>query len=239
MAEKILIRSIDRNSGSVQNGSLLLDEPIDGEWELLEFMQQNRYYNVNSYNQSIYVRVNDTTNSSVTLTAGHYSASQLCSQVSTQLSTIVGSTFTCTYPSATGSGKFTIAETTGDTFSFENATNDALSRFLLGFTAIDTSDATSHTSTNAIDLTPVKSMHVKFEEDCLHNIDGKNYFTSSFSINDESVFGENIRYRVTDNYRQIVKFRKTRNLKYKFFDENRNELEPNGTEWTMLLRKVN
>lgn len=235
---KLLLQSENRTSGSVHDGTLNATVPIQGEYVLLEFSINDRIFNVSSKNDQVYVKVNSTTDHTLSLTPGYYSLSQLKTELSTQLNTIAGQTFTVTSDSKTG--KFTISISGGNNFSLTFGTNKSNSaRKVLGFSEVDTSSSSSHTSDLSADLTPYKSIFCRIEEDSKQDINSHEHFYTSLILSGESTFGGPIRYKYGEMYPQVVSFNSpTKKLNYRFHDESNADVDFNGCEWMMLLQKI-
>lgn len=206
---------------------------------MVDFTMTDNLYNVSENNNKVYVKVNNTTEHIVTLTNGFYSPSQLATEVKSQLDTIPSHTFTVTYASKTG--KFTVAISGSNTFSFTYGSNTAnSSRKLLGFKEENTSDAAQHTSPNVADLNPYKVIYGSFEEDSFKHLAGgyQNGFVASFGITGESTFGGVIRYVTPESARQMLKFSKSpAMLSYRFIDVNDRTVDFNGSDWIMTLEQ--
>lgn len=234
---KVIITSNKKTSGTSSKGTIRLRERITGNYKLLDFEMTDNIYNVTENNNKMYVNVNEATDHILTLTKGFYTASQLTTEVKTQLDTIPSHTFTATHSSKTG--KMTIQISGSNTFGFTFGTNTANSaRKLLGFNEADNTTLATQTSPNAIDLNPYKVIYINFEEDSYQHIVGghENGFTASLAISGESSFGGVLRYSPEDSGEQVLSFTKSPLiLSYRFIDENDNAVNLNGSDWIMTL----
>ena len=237
---KVLISSEHRISGTSSAGVIKLSNSINGTFCIESFLLTDRLYNVNDLNNKVYINsYNGATPSDhvLTLRNGFYSPTQLRDELAVQLNTISGNVYTVAYD--TKKAKYTIAETSGDTFKFtflDNSTNS--SRKILGFSKSNTSYSTSHTSDLAIDLCPHKVIFLNFQE-----VDRKNIITTEHSHTDlyftaNSSFGSVIRWNMFD-YSQIINFSKTpKELRYRFHNINNSNLDLNGVEWVLIMSKL-
>ena len=237
MTHSLVLYSKNRTQGTSSEGTLKLNHHINGRYELLEFCMTDGLYNVTNLNNKIYISVNGGGTQTLSLPLGHYSGSKLATEVATLLSTLSGSTFTCSYGSTTG--KMTISETTGDTFSLTYGTNTLnTARYLLGFDEVDTTASTSIVSVNVCDLSPDKVIYMGFDEDTERNIQGSELF-ATLLLSMEGEFGKVMRYKSSQHYSQVMRFTNTpAMLNYRFFNEEFEGVDLNGVEWVMLLRKL-
>lgn len=229
-----ILKSINRTSGNAQQGNIIYDTPLNGEYTLIDFSMTNRLYNVNDNNNQIYINIGGA--STLSLVNGYYTQTTLATQIKVQLDTTSG-TFSVAYSSTTG--KYTIVETgasTAFTFEFGSNTNNS-ARFLMGYNESNTSSNATQISPNAIDLSPLKYIYIYLDHEEHRNISSKNYFKSSLLINSSESFGEVMRYSLYKNYNQTVKFKSEKNIFYKFLDLNNNVIDLNGQEWNLILCK--
>ena len=121
-------------TGSTNNAKLSLDNPIDGKWKLLSFCFTNNLFNVNDYNNKIYINENGT-DFTITLTNGTYDANDLKTEITSKLTSSLTGLITVSLDNA---NKFTITDTKSFQFTFgSNTTSSA--RKLLGMNAARTS----------------------------------------------------------------------------------------------------
>ena len=221
------------DSNKATNDVFTLDNKIRGTYQLLSFTSTNNTYNVSDNNNKIYWNENGT-DKTTTLTNGYYNTFDFGTHLSTQLNNSSVGTVTVTLDDNTG--KLTITDTLN--FYFKFGTNTMFSaRMLLGFDAVDGTNASTQTSDNVIDLNSCKNIFISISQDNNHNIRGIDFFDSSFVINSSVDFGETLRYINRDNFDQFVRFRDTKNLTVSFHDSNNNSIDLNS-EYQIILKKV-
>lgn len=219
-------------------GNLItLDESLSGIYKLILFTTTNNLYNITDNNNKIYVKINLVLKTA-TLTNGSYDSTDLKSHMETILTALEASTtFTITLDSNTNKYTFT---SIGNHHSFEfadNTTNSA--RKLLGFDEENTLGASFiTTSTNGIQLSPNKIIYMRLREEDNQLVQGQNHFLASFFLYDNSSFGDVFRYENDKNYIQSVKFNRNKNLTSRFYDENWNDIDLNGSDWTLILQRI-
>ncbi len=148
------------------------------------------------------------------------------------MNTSGGNTYTVTFDSNTY--KYTISST--GNFGFQFATNTTASaRKIIGYSLADKTEATSSTSDNVIDLNPIKSIYIDFQADARKDIEFSNNVVS-LAINDTSDFGSIIRYKLNENYHQKLKFHYEKEVKFKFYDQDFNNINLNGTDWYLTIK---
>ena len=235
---KLLLNSADSTNRNPNEGSLDVTVPIEGDYLLLQFGINNRLFNVNSNNNKVFLKINSVTDYTKTLTKGYYSLTQLGSELSEQLNTISGHSFTVTTDSKTG--KFSVTIGGGHEFSFTFKTNKSKSaRIILGFSEVDTNNGTVQTSDNSADLTPYKHIFCRMGGESPHSIISHKHLYTSLLIPGDSQFGGVLRYKFSENKPQIIRFHNsTKTVSYHFHDENNATIDFNGCEWMMLLQKI-
>ena len=238
---KILLNSENRVSGNSHNGSIKLLNALEGEYYVESFTITDRIYNVSDTNNKVYINsYNGATpsNHTLTLTNGFYSETQLRDELSTKLNTISGNTYTVTYDSKTA--KYTITETSGDTFKFtflDNTSNSA--RKLIGFSKANTSYSTTHTSDIGADLCPFKIICCSLDEVGKKHIKTTEHYHTDLYFSCESSYGGTIRW-MCDKYIQLIDVFKTpKTLNYRFHTIDGNDINLNGQEWILVLKKLN
>lgn len=212
-----------------------VDQELEGSYAIHAFYGHNAFYNITANNNKVYVNDNSVSYI-VTLDSGNYSSEDLREHLQTKLNAMGGSnSYTVTYSSITAKYTFT-----GDTnnFYFEfgtNTSNDA--RKLLGFNATDGTGALTQVSNNVIQLSIHPIIYARIKQDICYKVMSKNHFYASFMIFDKSSFGESLRM-VDVNHPVIVQLKRTKAIDITFFDEDHNELDFNGTEWSLVLKSV-
>ena len=221
------------NSEKADNNVFKLDEAIVGKYKLQSFSFTNNMYNVNDTNNKIYINENGD-NLTATLTNGYYDINDLKTHLSTVLNSTMSGTVTITLNSNTN--KYTIANTLNYYFTFgSNTLNSA--RKLIGFNAVDGTNATSHTSDVVVDLNPCREFFINIVENDYKNIYGQNYFNSSLFINGIAGFGETMRYINDDNFNQYITLKNTKSMCVEFHDLNENEIDLNS-DYSIVLQKI-
>ena len=223
----LLIDSNDLNN----NNELTFDNKIKGIYELESFAYTNNIYNVDDNNNKVYINENSS-DLTATLTNGYYDSNDFKTHLQTQMNAVCTGTISITLDDNTG--KLTITNDTHN-FYFTFATNTtSTARKLMGFNQSDGTNASSQTSDNPIDVNTHKCFFVNIEENDDKNIDGPSYFNTSLMIQASGSFGETSRYIKNDNFKQYVKFRNEKKIKFKIHDKNNNILNLNS-QWLLLL----
>ena len=211
-----------------------IDQELDGEYEVVGFYGTNSFYNVNENNNKVYINENGTPYT-VSLNYGNYSASDLTSELETQLNNFVGSNiYNVSYSTTTG--KFTI---TGGTYNFwfEFGTFSLNSaNKLIGFNATNTPASLTQTSDNVIQLASLPIVYASIKEDVYNSISGKNHFFASFMIYDSSTFGGGTLRMLELDKPVKIHIRRTKRINVSFHNEEGEVINNNGTDWTLILR---
>jgi len=241
MSNYLLLSSKDKYSGTVSNGIIMLNTAITGSYQIKTFEMLNCLYNINSYNKNVRISVYNgvtTTNTTFQLDIGIYSYSEIASILEDKLTTNFGSSnFTVTYNDNTM--KYTITSGAGHTFRFlfGDITNNAY--LLLGFDnenqdIVDL--ATTQTSLNIVDIYPYKTiyMYIPSSNSSLKLSNNKN---TSFKISCESDPGSIIRTDYS-NENIILTFENKKSIEYIIHDYDKNEIELNNINWSLLLKNV-
>ena len=224
---------IDSNDLNTDN-QLTFDNKIKGDYELESFVFTNNIYNVDGTNNKVYINENSS-NLTATLTNGFYDSDDFRTHLQTQMNAVCSGTISITLNDNTG--KLTISNDTHN-FYFTFATNTTNSaKKLLVFNESDGTNASSQTSDVAIDLNTHKCFFINIDENNNKNIDAPSYFNTSLMIQATGSFSETSRYIKNDNFKQYVKFRNEKKIKFKIHDKNNNVLNLNS-EWLMVLRNI-
>jgi hypothetical protein len=166
----ILIRSKDRKFPITQNTDLFeIELPITfkGSYRLTNCLIPNTFYNVRESNNVIYFNENSTDKQAV-LTPSSYSATELATEIKTQMDIVSSgfNIFTITFD--TKSGKMTYNSTQSFNFQFGSFLNNSAFR-VLGFKQEDSISTTSITSSNVIDLSSPPSIAIRISQVSTHN----------------------------------------------------------------------
>ena len=221
------------HKSQASNNVHTLDESIIGRFKLVGFCFTNNIYNVTDNNNKIYLRelANDVV---VTLTNGFYDPSDFVTELSDVLNN--GCVGTINVVRDTKTNKLTITNTFSFYFTFGSNTNNS-ARKLLGFDETDGSGLTSQTSENAIDLNPYKDIFLDISQVATRNVNGKNYFKTTFIVNGNGTFGEIFRYIPNDNFEQYVCFKEaTKKIEIKIHDLNNNSIDLNS-DYSLILKQ--
>jgi len=214
------------------NNRLLLDEPITGKYILQLFAMNNNLYNLNSTNDKFYAN-----SSIISLTNGNYIGLELATLLESALiSEFSDATITVTYN--TNAGKLTISSpSTSLALEFgSNISNSA--RKLFGFDQTDTTTSTTNISPNVAHLSPYSVIFLGIKEDNDDVIQGSNHFASTFVLFDKSSSFTGTLRMTSEDLFQTVKFSRTKSLRFEFSDVDDNEVEFNGAEFIILLKKL-
>lgn len=220
------------DSNNALNQKFTLDEPISGTYKLELFTSTNNIYNINDTNNKIYFNENGS-NLTGTLTNGFYLANDFKDHLTTTLNNTATGTITITLNENTN--KLTITNTLLFYFTFGTNTNNSAYK-LMGFNALDGTNATTQTSDNAIDLNSYKCIFMDIDQNNSKNIFGTEYFNTSFCITSDCSFGEKLTYINQDYYDQYINLNNTKQINYTFHDNKYNELNLNS-EFELILKK--
>jgi hypothetical protein len=187
-------------------------------------MIANTIYNIDSNNYTISLKSGATTTN---LTAGYYTATQLAGEIDTKLKA-EDVKYACTYSSTTK--KMTISHT--DTaFVIDWNTNAELAG-MLGFAAVATSSATSHTSTSAIDLSRYRGILIDVQQASSRIMHGNKYMLGNLYIPLSVEYGKFLDYSEIEQYIYFPK--PTKSLNIKLFSSSRTAISLQN-EWEMFL----
>ena len=213
MTSKILIKQKDC---SFNNNifSINLDYPLNDNYYVSNFICNNTFYNVNdTNNQFTITSLTIPLSLSLTLTEGFYSGTELSQEIETQ----IGNSFTCDYNSITH--KFTITSPGINTFyiTYPNLTETSK---LLGINSLST-PTNIKISDYPIDIT-FKNIYIKFYDDLKSIYSKGNNIFSIILFNNiyQTNFGELFVY--SGNEKDIVKFENKKNFTFSFVDSNNN-----------------
>ena len=229
--EKIIINTQKRNKGSVSHGSVLLDDWVKGTYNLNSVVFANNLYNINQYNNQLTFSINSGAQSTITLDNGYYNVAEFINMFNMK------SAIVATYNAITNKITFTQGANTIQ-FYFEG--NDNTCYKILGFD-YNTDYLLVSVAPNCLDLIPVKIIFVVVEEDSGKKIYGNRYFRASIFVRDanNSSYGGIFYYENVANTLQTITFeRRTREISYRFYDEDFNLLDFNGNNVSMIFEKI-
>lgn len=231
MEKNLLIKSQDRKTGSSHNFLYYSHEGLDGDYILKYCMIANTLYNVNEYNNTFTLNENST-DKTVTLTSGNYTASTFETELKTALDVASSgyNTFTVTYNETTG--KINVTASNAFNFIFP----DSRTSRLYGFDILQTASGTDLTSPNIINLSFPNSIGIEIRETNIDNYENCNTNASgAFYIPIDQSFGF---YKTLDEhtFTQHIVFKKARYLNFRVVDTSTNDpLDLNGGDFEILL----
>jgi hypothetical protein len=204
---------------------------IEGKYRVSHIVFPNSLNNIiANYNDILYLNTGN-----VTLAEGLYtSGTSLAAYIQTLLIPELGSP-TCTFN--TSSQKFTITADESVQLMFSNPVRSC--RKLLGFSAVNTSWTTSHTSDIAVDSAPTKSVLINIKECKNKNIDTP--ATTSVVGNIYVAVRENFGTVINQTYNEIaqdIEFTRTSTLNIRCIDVDNRTLDLRDQDWEMLLTKI-
>jgi hypothetical protein len=200
----------------------------------------NTQYEVDAHNNTflLYDAATDA-NYPITLTPGNYTLSDLATEIQTQLIAAVGAlTFTVTLNSSTS--KFTIARTGATNFQLLLADGqwgtETSARFLLGFNAVDTTAASSITSTNRVVISDAAHVRVMLRQGVTHSnhqdSDGR-FLLGLIKINENVTEAFNFAHKVISEPVSFVG--KLNKLRIRFVNRNGAAYRFNGGKFSLTF----
>jgi len=205
----------------------------EGTYHLHQAYIPLSFYNVNSYNNTVSIRIAGITYTG-NITPGAYNVSTLLPALKSCLDTMAtpaGVTFTTSYDSATM--KITITSNTGVGFALLNSS--ALK--VLGFSPADTGDAGSHTSDRTVDLMYTNTIRLTIAESERGNLRDAKGHSFNFNIPITANLGGVVVLdpNFTDDFK--VKLPRTNILTVSVSDDMGRPLAL-YSDWYMILKKV-
>ena len=226
---------LDAKSTTSSDFKLEFKSSLGGRY-LLSYLQiPVSVYNVNTNNHQIPFEESGTPKFAQ-LTPGNYTATTLATEIGTRMTATSGvSNFTVTYDTKTS--KFTIVSTNNFRLIY-NLFPGSSSRKLLGFNEATTSNATSHTSDNVIDLAYPRAIFINVRENVDSTFTSPTGFNSTFYIPVSYAFGSP---QILDaqTFPQTLELSdRTKYLTITLPDKNGATLDLNGVDWEMMLRRT-
>lgn len=232
----LFVSSSDRlkTTETSSNFSVTLNHPIEHKQciSLCHFSVLNTIYNVTTSNNAISVFRSSTTYNA-TIPVGAYTAEDLMSALKTALDgNGSGLTYTVSYDNKT----FKVTISAGSAFVLLFGTGSNQINSVLGFPSIDTSSATSHTSTYAIDLhSPVLFLKIRElgTQYNASNINDRMTFVIPVQVNS----GEMITFNDNSYFEQKrdIHNRVISQLHLEIVDKNNQPVDFNGSETTFIF----
>ena len=222
------------HSSQGTNNRYTLDNAIEGVYKLISFSCTNNIYNVDDTCNKIYFNENGI-NYETTLENGYYNYNDFVTECLRAISDVSLGSLTATRDSNTN--KLRIINSLSFYFTFGSNTENS-ARKLMGFNEVDGTNSTLQVSDNPMDLNTHKSFFINISDNDNKNIEGIDFYRTSFIIQGEGGFGEILRYKINENIEQYIKFsRGVKNIDIKFHDLNQEVLDINS-EYEIILKKV-
>lgn len=247
---KLFISSASRTTASESSSNFAIKFPTNNylqnrrNMRLAYLGMYNTFYNVDASNNNLNFRVGATTYSITAITPGSYDANTLAGLVQTAMTSQIANSWNVSYNSNTK--KYTISGTSAFELLFASGAQAATSLWkVLGFassnglTGIDTSSATSTTSTQIGQLTHPLVCYVKLSinSDQTFSSDAGDCFTFAIPVNVQP--GELIEYKANDTFDQYTKLSDNMNfinsIAINLAGQNFTDLSLNGSEWICIL----
>ena len=236
----LLLKSTQRSStsSSATDCELRLAEALHNvsAVNLRRFSCPNTIYNIQTGINDVVCLTRSSTDYTVTIDAGSYTANALATAIQAEMNDADSNSYTCTYDSKTM--KFTITGSAAFTLTWATHTSASTGMYkVLGWTAADTSSATSQTATVVANLSSPTSMLMRITEFGSCGVCGNLPYTFDLPLNVAS--GMLTYIASSTNYPQRLSFgqagRSFQNLHVRLFDDENTEIELNGAEWELLL----
>lgn len=245
--DKILIRSIDRTSGTSANFTLQMRHNLQEGFYSLDFLQcPNTFYNVASGINNIIPLYENSTQKSTTIPPGSYTGTALATALASALNSASGGFNTYTVTFNTAQMTFTFTASSGN-FTFQYGTQASIAARnnaqLLGFTrTADTTAGTSLTSDGVVDLSYPTCVLIRIDQNnsiMTAATGGVNTWSGGSFIIPVDVNGSGIAYYYPGTYfKQRCFIRATSNPVIQLVDLQGNVMSLQGSEWDFLLSKV-
>lgn len=239
----LLLRSKDRISGTPENFTINLNNPISESWVFESIVIKKTFYPIETnYNDTIYFNETSVGDLNCQLSPGEYNITELLSEIGSKMTTASGSS---TYTASVNniSNKITITSNT-NTFIMKFGTSTTnTSRKILGFNESDSSTASlSQTSDNIYNLNPIDACHIEISNfDHIFETETKSPAYYQLTVPLDANFGDIVNYEHTHGeFHQVItiKSNSTRILKIKVFNNDDYIQSLNGSDWYMILRKL-
>lgn len=228
MTTIVTLTSADRSAGSSHEGMIDLSGSLDGKYELRQVVLGNSIYNVTAGNNQVYFAESGMS-ATATLTLGNYSASQLATELKTQMDAVGGQAYTVAYSDTTH--KYTVSAAANFGFEFESFTSNRAHR-LIGWDPVDDVEALSLTSDTAIDLTPFHMVYFDLPASgspiTLSSGESTAVYVSSLSE-----FGGVSRQEYDGDV--VLTFSRKTQIDYRVHDHSGATIDLNGADWTMVF----
>ena len=237
----ILLRSADRNPATSTNSSnfqLNMGNDLHGEYEVLYISMFNTFFSVNTgINDKIYFNDN-ATNWTGTIAPGLYTTSgsnSILTAITTAMNA-VSSGYTATISAITG--YITISNGSFN-FSLKFATNTVSSAATtLGFAKSDTAAAASAVATSVPQLSGPTTVNIYISQCLVYNFTNFQGQFGNVLLPINVSYGA-LQYWKKIDFDQMLRFEnRTPSLTIKLLDTNGAQLNLNGTDWQLAIRRV-
>ena len=232
MNKNVLIKSVDRQSGSSHAFVYETQCLLDGCYILKNLQIANTIYNINSDNNTFIL--NDGTDKNITISIGNYTVNSLKTAVEDELNLISAGTITFTVTFSSTTGKFTIVGTSNFTLIFP----DANTASTYGFTDLSVT-GTTITADKIVNLSYPSSIGVDITESNVDNYEnGSTLSSGSIYVPLNESFGF---YKTLDdnNFPQYLNFKNCRYLNISVINTSNNKsIDLNGSDFELLLSKM-
>lgn len=249
MSFKLLINSQSRqsNSTSSSNFSISLPSPLylnDYNYIRLAYcMFYNTLYNVNATNNNVDIKTGGSSYTA-TVTAGVYNANNFASALQTALTSAVSNSWTVTYN--TNQLTYTIGGSSNFQLLFSSGTHASTSMWQLcgfansnGLSGIDTTNATSTTSTQVVNFTLPMYIYINLTNICSDLIFSSDSDSFGYVVPIDTSSGSIIEYDSLSNFSQYIKRPNNLNiiniLNITLTTRKGTSVNLNGSEWSMIL----
>lgn len=220
----ICVRSKNKIGNIIQ-----LDEQINGDYKLELFTFTNNLYNVNNFNNTLYIFINSQ-NYVINIPVGYYTYSSIIPILQNSLFSATGNTFNITFDYNTH--KFTFSTSTNFQFTFLTNSDNSIGEFL-GFD-VDTTLDTSTTSNKPVDFNPTKIIFAQIHQD-ENKISLTNILQASFYFHSDVSFGNVLKYPTNyTDYAPTLHFSNINKISIDFYDVNNNKI--NIDNWILFLK---
>jgi hypothetical protein len=236
----LTVRSADRTSGTSTSFIVPVSPPLK-DFTVCRFVDAiipNSVYNITASNNGVSFE-RASTEYTFNVDPGYYNATELAAALQTGIETANADGTVVTYTEATF--KFTFTRGNNFKFLFETGTNASTSIYKeIGYTAVDTADATSHTSINAVSLEGPLRYYLDVDE-----LLSKNKFVTSgaqhsFRLNTGDSRGivsqDEVTSYASEEQGLMVGCETINRLTCRLYDGDNNLVDLNGSEMEFTLK---
>jgi hypothetical protein len=232
----IQLSSKYRTNDSDSSSNCKIEMPLilrSGRYRLNYALLPNTFYNVNNSNNKLYLQEGADAEIEITLTNGNYSDSTFPVLLKALLDTEGSQSYTVTLSPSTN--KLSISAIANFGFNFTGRDNNA--HGLMGFANADVAQATSITSTNMINLSPVHTFNLSISG--ITGIDQRNLHSTTFVIPIPAGSLSYVNYVSTDGFDQIMELHSDKRIvDCVVRDELHNILDLNGVDFMIILERL-